>query len=55
MRRADASGARIAVILGDDEVDAGEVSVKHLREEVPQVRVKMDDMVGRVRGMLPST
>lgn len=39
MRRADASGASVAVIIGDDEAAAGEVSVKTLREERPQVRI----------------
>jgi len=36
MRRADASGAELAVIIGDDEADAGRVSIKQLRIEAPQ-------------------
>ncbi len=32
MKRADASGAAFAVILGDDEIARGEATVKHLRE-----------------------
>lgn len=32
MKRADASGAAFAVILGDDEIAKGEATVKHLRE-----------------------
>jgi histidyl-tRNA synthetase len=32
MKKADASGARYAVILGDDEAQAGVVSVKPLRQ-----------------------
>ena len=39
MKKADASRAAIAVIIGEDEVAAGEVSVKPLRQEVPQRRV----------------
>ena len=39
MRRADASGARFAVVIGDDEAAAGEVSLKPLRELEEQVRV----------------
>lgn len=41
MKRADASGAAFAVIIGDDEVAAGEVSVKPLRAtgETAQTRV----------------
>ncbi|MEW5709434.1 MAG: histidine--tRNA ligase [Pseudomonadota bacterium] len=39
MKKADASGAQVAVILGEDELQAGEVSVKPLRIPKPQVRV----------------
>ena len=33
MKRADASGAEVAVIVGDDETAAGEASVKPLRAD----------------------
>jgi histidyl-tRNA synthetase len=33
MKKADASGATFAVIIGDDEAEAGEVSLKALRAE----------------------
>ena len=36
MKKADKSGASIALILGENEVAAGEVAVKFLREEQPQ-------------------
>lgn len=39
MKKADASGARFAVIIGDDEAKEGEVSIKPLREAAEQVRV----------------
>ncbi|NWG88107.1 MAG: histidine--tRNA ligase [Hydrogenophilaceae bacterium] len=42
MKKADASGARFALIIGDDEALAGEVSVKPLRREGEQQRVKLD-------------
>ena len=42
MKRADASGARYAVIIGEDELKAGEVSVKPLRTDQPQFRVRRD-------------
>jgi len=41
MKKADASGAWLAVILGDDEVAAGEATLKPLREEKAQQRVKI--------------
>ena len=39
MKKADASGATLAVIIGEDEAAANEASVKHLRQEREQVRV----------------
>ena len=47
MKKADASGAVIAVILGEDEAANGEASVKHLRQEREQLRV--------ARAALPDT
>ena len=41
MKKADASGARHAVIIGDDEAAAGEVTVKPLRESGEQVRLPL--------------
>ncbi len=41
MKRADASGARVALVLGEDEIARGEVGVKHLRDEGQQVDVKL--------------
>ncbi len=38
MKKADASGARYAVIVGDDEAQLGQVSVKPLREAADQQR-----------------
>jgi histidyl-tRNA synthetase len=46
MRRADASGARAALIVGEDEVKAGEVAVKPLRagrEQFKALRAAFDD------------
>jgi histidyl-tRNA synthetase len=42
MKRADASGAEVAVIVGDDETAAGEASVKPLRADRGQQRVALD-------------
>ena len=39
MKKADASGAALALIIGDDELKAGEVSVKNLRGDGGQRRV----------------
>jgi histidyl-tRNA synthetase len=47
MKKADASGARLAIIVGDDEAAAGTVAIKHLREGGDQVAVPLADVVAR--------
>ncbi len=49
MKRADASGASVAVILGEDEVAAGEASVKPLRIVQDQFRVREQSLAEAVR------
>ena len=52
MKKADASGATFAVIIGDDEAEAGEVTLKHLREENTQSgaqkRVSVDKVADEI-------
>jgi len=43
MKKADGSGARFAVIIGDDEAQAGLLTVKSLRVEREQVRVSLPE------------
>jgi histidyl-tRNA synthetase len=52
MKKADASGAMLAVILGEDEVAKGEVSVKHLRQEREQMRVAREALADAVTDLL---
>jgi len=52
MRRADASGAAVAVIIGEDEAAAGEASVKALREERAQFRVSLEALADAVSNLL---
>jgi histidyl-tRNA synthetase len=47
MKKADASGARLAIIVGDDEAAAGTVAIKHLREGGDQIAVPLGDVVAR--------
>ncbi len=49
MKKADATGARYAVIIGDDEAAAGVVTVKPLRELAEQVRVSVAEAVDLMR------
>jgi histidyl-tRNA synthetase len=44
IKRADKSGARIALILGEDEAAAGTVGVKYLREDRAQETVAQSDL-----------
>jgi len=50
MKRADASGARYAMIVGDDEAGAGVVSVKPLREAAQQVRASVSEAIDLIKG-----
>jgi histidyl-tRNA synthetase len=52
MKRADASGAVLAVILGEDEAASGEASVKHLRVAREQLRVARSDLPDTVSNLL---
>jgi histidyl-tRNA synthetase len=51
MKKADGSGALYALLVGEDELRAGEVSVKPLRTDQPQVRVKRDAVAAALKGM----
>lgn len=43
LKKADKSGADIALILGEDETQAGKVTIKFLREEIEQQTLAFDD------------
>lgn len=45
LKRADKSGASIALILGESEVQNGEVTIKYLRGQAEQVTVKVDEAI----------
>jgi len=49
LRRADKSGARFALIVGEAERDAGKVSLKPLREDRPQQLLTIDECVDVLR------
>ena len=52
MKKADGSGAPVAVVVGDEEASAGEASVKALREERAQQRVPLERLPDAVAGLL---
>jgi len=48
LRKADSSGARYAVVIGDDEAAVQKVSLKPLREAASQVLVDVSEVLGLV-------
>ncbi len=52
MKKADKSGARIALILGDDEAAAERVSMKFLREQRPQETLQQSELSERLKAAL---
>jgi len=52
MKAADRSGAALAVIVGDDERDAGTVTVRDLRGDAGQEAVALDSMIDTLRARL---
>jgi histidyl-tRNA synthetase len=55
MRKADASGAQVALIIGEDELKAATVTVKPLREAREQQRVPRAGLAGRLADILKGT
>lgn len=51
-KRADKSGARLALILGEEELAAGRVTIKNLRQDQPQHTVSQSELTGVLANML---
>jgi histidyl-tRNA synthetase len=51
-KRADKSGARFALILGDDEVKSNTFIIKNLREKSPQEIVSQDQTLKKLQECL---
>ena len=49
MKKADASGARFAVIIGDNEAAAGTLTVKPLRQIAEQRTMSLQDAIGFIK------
>jgi histidyl-tRNA synthetase len=49
MRRADKSGARYALIIGEDELASDRVSIKALRDEAAQRLLTVDEIIEQLR------
>jgi histidyl-tRNA synthetase len=54
MKKADKSGARVALIIGDDEISKATVSIKHLRKESDQQTVTQAQVIPVLQQLLKS-
>jgi histidyl-tRNA synthetase len=52
MKKADRSGATLAFIWGEDEVAAGEVTIKPLRDGQEQVRLPLVSLAETIPSLL---
>jgi histidyl-tRNA synthetase len=52
MKKADGSGAQVALIIGDDEAAANAVTVKALRDGIPQQRIDFDQLADHLGDIL---
>jgi histidyl-tRNA synthetase len=52
MKKADRSGAQVALLWGEDEVAANEVTVKRLRGEASQQRLSLAALTESLPGLL---
>jgi histidyl-tRNA synthetase len=55
MKKADASGAALALIVGEDELKAAAVTVKPLRDARPQERIGRGELARRLTEILKGT
>jgi histidyl-tRNA synthetase len=51
-RRADRSGASLALILGDNELERGVASLKPLRQEAEQMECALAELPARIPALL---
>ncbi len=49
LKRADQSGADVALIIGQDEMNSQQVAIKYLREQKPQVNVALSELADFVQ------
>jgi histidyl-tRNA synthetase len=52
LRRADRSGARVALILGESEAQASQVTVKDLRQGMPQRSLSQSNLARHLEGVV---
>lgn len=55
LKRADRSGACVAVLLGQDELDTGTFTIKPLRSDAQQSTVTKDELVAEITRLVDAT
>ncbi len=55
MKRADKSGARIALLMGESELENSTITLKHLRADAPQETIKLEHIANAVSMALEET
>ncbi|WP_369804525.1 histidine--tRNA ligase [Coxiella endosymbiont of Amblyomma nuttalli] len=48
-KRADKSGAKWVIVIGDEEIETKTVTLKHLREELPQKQLGANELIAFLR------
>lgn len=51
-KKADKSGARVALILGEDEISDGTIGIKWLREDKPQLMIQQSELAAQLKQIL---
>jgi histidyl-tRNA synthetase len=52
MKKADKSGAKIVLILGESEIESGSIAVKFLREDRPQIEIMQAELADKLSEIL---
>ena len=52
MKKADKSGAGLALILGEDEISKKSLTIKSLRTKQEQIVIKQENMAEQIRELL---
>jgi histidyl-tRNA synthetase len=45
MKRADRCSAKVALIIGEEEIEQQTVTLKHLHADLPQQSIKVDELI----------
>jgi histidyl-tRNA synthetase len=52
MKKADKSGAKVALILGESEIESGSIAVKFLRDDRQQIEIMQTELADKLSEIL---